>query len=352
MVSPVVQDTVKVGVVSLVTSSVLEEPLSEPATRSGVPGTAPVVSMVTARPLDAADSFPAASLCFAVTVCAPSASVDAAVVTLPPEHVPVAMDVDPARYNVTVLLPAQETVKSGVVSFVTSSVLEEPLSDAASRSGAPGAAGAVVSTVTESVPDSAETLPATSVWVAVMGWLASLSVDEVGFTVPPAHVAMPTEPPLARSVTVAPLSQENVKLGVVSLVRSSVADVPESDAASRSGVPGAAGAVVSMVTVKPLDAAETAATPFVCFAVTVWSPSACAPAVRLTVELAQTAVTPVPTLSIQSSTVLPSAQEISKVGVLSLVILSVSDVPESDAAARSGVPVATGTQVLGSPVQT
>ncbi len=80
MVSPVVQDTVKVGVVSLVTSSVLEEPLSEPATRSGVPGTAPVVSMVTERPEEAKDVFPAGSVDWALTECEPSAR--AAVVRL------------------------------------------------------------------------------------------------------------------------------------------------------------------------------------------------------------------------------------------------------------------------------
>src|SRR3989338_4552069 len=48
-------------------------------------------------------------------------------------------------YKVTVAPFSQEIVKSGVVSDVMSSVEEEPLSVAAVRSGAPGAAGAEVS---------------------------------------------------------------------------------------------------------------------------------------------------------------------------------------------------------------
>jgi len=49
-------------------------------------------------------------------------------------------------------------------------------------------------------------------------------------------------------VTVAPVSQEIVKVGVVSVVMSSVDDVPVSDEASKLGVPGAAGVEVSIVT--------------------------------------------------------------------------------------------------------
>jgi hypothetical protein len=56
-----------------------------------------------------------------------------------------------------------------VVTLVLLSALELPLSLAAIRSGTE-TAGGVVSTVTLSAPETAETLPAASVAVAVMLW--------------------------------------------------------------------------------------------------------------------------------------------------------------------------------------
>ena len=55
----------------------------------------------------------------------------------------------------------------GVVSFVISSV-DTPESEPASRSGVPGAADAVLSTVTDNAEDADEAVPATSVCVAVI----------------------------------------------------------------------------------------------------------------------------------------------------------------------------------------
>ena len=57
----------------------------------------------------------------------------------------------------------QDMVKAGVVSFVMLSVLDEPESVAAVRSGVPGAASAALSIVIEKFADAAEAFPAVSV---------------------------------------------------------------------------------------------------------------------------------------------------------------------------------------------
>lgn len=58
---------------------------------------------------------------------------------------------------------------------------------------------------------------------------------------------MPLETPSTRMETVLPASAVPVKVGVVALVILSVFDVPVSLASARSGVDGAAGAVLSSV---------------------------------------------------------------------------------------------------------
>ena len=73
------------------------------------------------------------------------------------------------------------------------------------------------------------------------------SVEEVMLTVEELHVSEPRVVAPDKSVTVAPDSQEIVKVGVVFLVISSVELVPVSLPLVRSGVPGAAGGVVSGV---------------------------------------------------------------------------------------------------------
>ena len=65
----------------------------------------------------------------------------------------------------TVLPPLADIV--GVVSVVLLSVLDSPVSDAASRSGRPGALVAVVSTVRASDEEELEVFPAGSVSVPV-----------------------------------------------------------------------------------------------------------------------------------------------------------------------------------------
>ena len=60
------------------------------------------------------------------------------------------------------------------MTLVRLSVLEEPLSLAASRSGVDGAAGAVVSIAIVSAVDGALSLPAASVAVAVTLWVPAV----------------------------------------------------------------------------------------------------------------------------------------------------------------------------------
>jgi hypothetical protein len=73
----------------------------------------------------------------------------------------------------------------------------------------------------------------------------------------PSAVVLPISvEPARNNCTVAPASAVPLNVGVVLFVMLSVLDVPESLAAVRSGVPGAAGAVVSIVIDKPEEATE------------------------------------------------------------------------------------------------
>ena len=80
-------------------------------------------------------------------------------------------------------------------------------------------------------------------------------------------VVVPKELLPAKSSTVLLASAVPVKVGVVSLVRLSLLDVPVSESTARSGTDGAAGADTSMLIVKAEDALETFPTASVAFAV-------------------------------------------------------------------------------------
>ena len=86
-------------------------------------------------------------------------------------------------------------------------------------------------------------LPAASAALAVMLWVPSARVEAVMVHCP-AIVAMPVPITVVPSnkVTVLPASAVPVKVGVVTLVMLSVLDAPLSEAATRSGTDGAAGA--------------------------------------------------------------------------------------------------------------
>ena len=194
-VAPASDVPVRVGVVILVRLSVVDDPLSDATIRSGALGAATMVSMVTTNPAEATLALPAVSDCFAVRVCAPSAS---AVLTIDqfPETSAVAVPntvVPLVSYRVTVApATAPLPVKVGVVVLVTLSVVDAPLSDAVARSGALTAAGATVSTVTANPADATLALPAGSVCFAVTVCAPSARVELVIDQFPdPSAVAVP-----------------------------------------------------------------------------------------------------------------------------------------------------------------
>ncbi len=79
----------------------------------------------------------------------------------------------PSMKTSTVLLASAVPVSVGVVSLVMLSVLEEPVSLPAARSGVPGAAGAVVSIVHESVASAAARLS----WLSITPEPAAVKVS-------------------------------------------------------------------------------------------------------------------------------------------------------------------------------
>ena len=165
-----------------------------------------------------------------------------------PEPSAVAVPTEPSwsEVNSTLVPISAVAARVAVVSLVMSSVSSVPESLAGSRFGAAGAAGAVVSTVTDRAVEELLWFPAVSVAVVVRLWVPSPSVLAVMGQLPvvPSAVAVPTVPSIEEdSVTVLPASAVPVTVGVASLVRLSSSAVPESLAAERSGTPGAAGAV-------------------------------------------------------------------------------------------------------------
>src|SRR5215210_6463567 len=84
-VPPLSAVPVKVGVTTLVTLSVLAEPLSDAVVRSGTDGAdGAVVSMVTDSPDDAAPTLPAGSVVLAVMLCVPEDSAEVLILYAPP----------------------------------------------------------------------------------------------------------------------------------------------------------------------------------------------------------------------------------------------------------------------------
>ena len=176
-----------------------------------------------------------------------------------PDPSAVAVPTDPSieEVSVTVLLASAVPARVGVVSLVMSSSEAVPVSLEAVRSGALGAAGLVVSMVTARPVDAAPVLPAASVAVAVSVLVPAVSVPVVNDQSPdPSAVAVPTAPSTSEvTAIVLPASAVPETVSAVLLVMSSSEALPVSLAASRSGVPGAAGLVVSMVTARAVEAA-------------------------------------------------------------------------------------------------
>ena len=140
-------------------------------------------------------------------------------------------------------------------------------------------------------------------------------------------------------MTVAPASTLlPVSVGVVTLVLLSVLLLPESDALARSGALGAEGAVVSIVTVRPVDAAPVLPAASVTLALSVCAPSVSALVVMLQLPEPSAVVVPsrvVPSVSYSLTVAPASAPPPVTVGVVTLVMLSVLLLPESEPAVMS-----------------
>ena len=148
-----------------------------------------------------------------------------------------------------------------MVSLVKLSVFDVPVSEEGARSGVDGAEGTEESMVNVRAPDAADSFPAASVAFAVMARLpfeSALLELTVKLQFPLlSAVVEPKELLPAKSSTVLLASAAPVKVGVVSLVKLSLFDVPKSELEARSGTDGAAGAAVSMLIVRAEDAFET-----------------------------------------------------------------------------------------------
>ena len=149
----------------------------------------------------------------------------------------------------------------GVVSFVTLSVLDEPVSLDATRSGAAGGAdGAVVSTVIDNAEPAADVLPAGSVMVDVTDQMPVVRPDmvqEVTLAVTVYEQVFVVPPLTALIVTVSPIcAPGTVNVGAVAFVMLSEFDEPVSVTGSRSGVAGV-GAALSTVKFSGVDAGDT-----------------------------------------------------------------------------------------------
>ncbi len=160
--------------VSLVTLSEFDAPLSLASARSivGAPGF--TVSVSTSSVSDAAEVLPARSVACEVSVCVPLASASVVAVQVPSAvAVTVFSSVVPSK-TLTALPASALPLKVGVLSEVTLSVLDAPVSEPATRSIV-GTAGTEASMVTESALEAAETLLAASVALAVKEWLPFVS---------------------------------------------------------------------------------------------------------------------------------------------------------------------------------
>ena len=255
---------VKVGVLSLVSWSLLEMPVSESAASAKLSGASgAVVSTVIVTASDRSLALPAASVALAETLCSPSARIvavtlqspDASAVTVPRKSSP---------ENSSIVAPASAIpVKVGVLSLVSWPLLNLSVSELAASAKLSGAAGAAVSTVIVTASDRSLTLPATSVAWALMPCSPSTRVAAVKLQPPDASaVTVPREPSPENSSTEAPASAVPVKVGVLSLVSWSVL-----------WISGASGLVVSMVMATASDRSLTLPARSVAWALTPCSPS-------------------------------------------------------------------------------
>jgi hypothetical protein len=228
---------------------------------------------------------------------------------------------------------------SGVVSLVMLSEFDRPVSDDGRRSGA-GRDGGVVAIVMGNEDDTGDTLPSGSVIVAEMFQVPSVSVGSVQFVAVPTTYVHDTVvvPLVAEMVMVSPLVPPvALRVGVLSPVKLSVDDEPVSEEANKSRPDGAAGAVPSMVIGNALDDGEVFPAGSVSVAEIFQVPSVSVGSVQFvavpTTYVHDTVVVPLVAEMVMVSPLVPPDAPI--VGVVSFVLLSVDDEPESDEATRS-----------------
>jgi hypothetical protein len=322
--------------------SELDAPLSDVANKSGADREGELVAIVTGKALDAADSLPNGSVNVAEMFHVPSVSVGSVQFVAEPityVHDTVVVPLVAEMVIVSPLVPPL-ALKVGVVSLVLLSELDAPVSDAANKSRPVGADGAVPSTVMGNAVDDGETLPAGSVNVDEMFHVPSVSVGSVQFVAEPITYVHDTVvvPFVAEMVIVSPLVPPlALKVGVVSLVLLSELDAPVSDAANKSRPVGADGAVPSTVMGNAVDDGETLPAGSVNVDEMFHVPSVSVGSVQFVAEpityVHDTVVVPFVAEMVMVSPLVPPLAL--KVGVVSLVLLSVEEFPVSDAVTRS-----------------
>jgi stage V sporulation protein SpoVS len=230
--------------------------------------------------------------------------------------------------------------KVGVVSVVTLSVCDPPLSEVVAKSGATGFDGAVASMVIGNAVEEVEVLPAGSVNVDEMFHVPSVSVGRVQFVAEPITYVHDTVvvPLVAEMVIVSPFAPPDALIvGVVSLVLLSESDAPESDDANKSRPLGVTGAVPSIVIGNAVEEVEVLPAGSVNVDEMFQVPSVSVGSVQFVAEpityVHDTVVVPLVAEMVMVSPLVPPLAL--KVGVVSLVLLSESDAPESDDAERS-----------------
>ena len=206
--------------------------------------------------------------------------------------------------------------------------------------------GATASTVIDSAADVVA-LPAASVSVTVKDQTPSASVPRVhAFD----EIVQETlvEPLVAVTTAVPAKLPETLIFGVLSEVMLSVAELPESDVVSRSGVEGVA--IVVLLITNPVSVAALEVTLLkVCVAATEYVPLASVvngqdPVVAVAVNEHTTAV-PEDGVAVKVMTA-PTVKPESEIsGVSSFVVLSVLEEPRSEEDTKSGVPVAANVTV-------
>jgi hypothetical protein len=228
---------------------------------------------------------------------------------------------------------------SGVESLVMLSELDAPLSDVANKSGA-DREGGLVAIVTGKALDASDSLPNGSVNVAEMFHVPSVSVGRVQFVAEPITYVHDTVlvPLVAEMVMVSPFAPPAaLKVGVASLVLLSESDDPESDDAERSTPAGADGAVPSIVMGSADEEVEVLPAGSVNVDEMFHVPSVSVGSVQFVAVpityVHDTVVVPLVAEMVMVSPLVPPLAL--NVGVVSLVLLSESDAPESDVANKS-----------------